>query len=130
MTTFPTLSRRLLIGQAVISTSQTPFKGLLQGFHPPPQRFAHTAHATMQQEHLQQQALGILGEFKDCTCMVDVCVHLLTNSVSRPADGVYGAWSPDWHPKPFERVAPRYLWTDAFGVCAYLSLFHATQEDK
>jgi len=66
MTTFPTLSRRLLIGQAVISTSQLPFRSLLQGFHPRPQRITYTAHATMQQEHLQQQALGILGELKDC----------------------------------------------------------------
>lgn len=24
----------------------------------------------------------------------------------------------------------RYLWTDAFGVCAYLSLYHATKEDR
>lgn len=34
------------------------------------------------------------------------------------------------HELLFARDVRRYLWTDAFGVCAYLSLYHATKEDR
>ena len=45
-------------------------------------------------------------------------------------DDVYGPWRTNWRPNPFEARASRYLWTDAFGVCAYLSLYHETKENR
>ncbi|WIA24086.1 hypothetical protein OEZ85_013693 [Tetradesmus obliquus] len=45
-------------------------------------------------------------------------------------DSVYGPWTGSgWRPAAFERTAPRYLWTDAFGVVNYLTLYKDTQED-
>jgi hypothetical protein len=44
-------------------------------------------------------------------------------------DEVYGPWTTNWKPKPFERTAPRYLWTDAFGVCTYLTLYNSSRHD-
>ncbi|OQV17347.1 hypothetical protein BV898_08596 [Hypsibius exemplaris] len=42
---------------------------------------------------------------------------------------VYGAYTDkDWQPKPFSHSESRYLWTDAYGVCNYLTLFKETGE--
>src|SRR5690348_2340429 len=40
-------------------------------------------------------------------------------------DEVYGPCEKktSWKPKPYEDNKNRYLWTDAFGVCNYLTLF-------
>jgi hypothetical protein len=46
-------------------------------------------------------------------------------------DSVYGPWTgPGWQPAAFERTAPRYLWTDAFGVANYLTQYRDTQQDR
>lgn len=46
-------------------------------------------------------------------------------------DRVYGAASKvvdAWRPKALKGGSPRYLWTDAFGVCNYLTLYKATDD--
>eukprot|EP00878_Enallax_costatus_P018298 GHUV01019256.1.p1 GENE.GHUV01019256.1~~GHUV01019256.1.p1 ORF type:complete len:356 (+),score=110.57 GHUV01019256.1:134-1069(+) len=46
-------------------------------------------------------------------------------------DSVYGAYSGHgWQPAAFERTAPRYLWTDAFGVVNYLTLSKDTGQTR
>uniref|UniRef100_A0A914P600 Uncharacterized protein n=1 Tax=Panagrolaimus davidi TaxID=227884 RepID=A0A914P600_9BILA len=45
-------------------------------------------------------------------------------------DHVYGKYSTSWKPKPFKKSQPRYLWTDAFGVCNYLTLFKETKNQN
>jgi hypothetical protein len=46
-------------------------------------------------------------------------------------DSVYGPYTgPGWQPAAVERTAPRYLWTDAFGVANYLTLYHGTKENR
>eukprot|EP00898_Chlorokybus_atmophyticus_P005463 jgi/Chlat1/5918/Chrsp4S00498 len=45
---------------------------------------------------------------------------------------VYGDYTPStaWRPRPFHaRAGGRYLWSDAFGVCDYLSLHGATRDE-
>lgn len=46
---------------------------------------------------------------------------------------VYGAATAQtvdsWHPKAFEEGKSRYLWTDAFGVCNYLTLYKETSDE-
>jgi len=41
---------------------------------------------------------------------------------------VYGTHSSDskktWHPKPYADNKSRYLWTDAFGVCNFITLYY------
>jgi hypothetical protein len=40
-------------------------------------------------------------------------------------DMVYGKYSGEnWRPKPYADNKSRYLWTDAFGVCNYITLFY------
>jgi len=43
---------------------------------------------------------------------------------------VYGEWTNDkaaeWRPKPYADNKSRYLWTDAFGVCNFISLARET----
>lgn len=43
-------------------------------------------------------------------------------------DNVYGKWEigQAWKPKPYQDNKSRYLWTDAFGVCNYITLFYET----
>jgi len=43
-------------------------------------------------------------------------------------DEVYGPISTpeQWIPKPYAEGKGRYLWTDAFGVCNYITLYHQT----
>jgi hypothetical protein len=44
------------------------------------------------------------------------------------ADSVYGPFDPrahsaaTWHPLPYAEAKGRYLWTDAFGVCNFVTL--------
>jgi hypothetical protein len=35
-----------------------------------------------------------------------------------------------WTPKPYKEGKGRYLWTDAYGVCNFLTLFYETGEPK
>lgn len=35
-----------------------------------------------------------------------------------------------WTPQPYDENKGRYLWTDAFGVCNFLTLFHETKDEK
>ncbi|DAZ95548.1 TPA: hypothetical protein N0F65_005864 [Lagenidium giganteum] len=45
-------------------------------------------------------------------------------------DRVYGKYSGSgWKPKAFAGRSRRYLWSDAFGVCNYISLYYAHNED-
>ncbi|KAK9828757.1 hypothetical protein WJX72_001940 [[Myrmecia] bisecta] len=40
---------------------------------------------------------------------------------------VYGAYTgAGWHPKPYQEGKGRYLWTDAFGVCNFITLANQT----
>jgi len=49
-------------------------------------------------------------------------------------DAVYGPFNPakhtaaTWHPNPLADNKSRYLWTDAFGVCNYITLACETGE--
>lgn len=43
-------------------------------------------------------------------------------------DKVYGAYNSNWRPKAFAENKSRYLWTDAFGVINYLTLFTETKQ--
>ncbi|KAH3757078.1 l-ascorbic acid binding [Pelomyxa schiedti] len=52
------------------------------------------------------------------------------SEVVRLQDVVYGPYTQNWRPLPFKSESPRYLWTDAFGVRNYLSLWNATKEGK
>lgn len=46
-------------------------------------------------------------------------------------DGVYGEYTDEsWKPKHYADNKGRYLWTDAFGVCNYLTLYCETNEAK
>ncbi len=36
---------------------------------------------------------------------------------------------PEWRPKRYAEGKGRYLWTDAFGVVNFISLFKATEQD-
>ncbi|GAQ80141.1 hypothetical protein KFL_000470150 [Klebsormidium nitens] len=47
-------------------------------------------------------------------------------------DDVYGPADDvsKWAPKPYKEGKGRYLWTDAFGVCNFLTLFFETGENK
>jgi len=45
-------------------------------------------------------------------------------------DDVYGPFQDNWKPKPYAENKGRYLWTDAFGVCNYITLFCETGEQK
>ena len=48
---------------------------------------------------------------------------------------IYGEY-PDkignkkWKPKPYAEGKGRYLWTDAFGVCNYITLYKETKNQK
>ncbi len=45
-------------------------------------------------------------------------------------DRVYGRYTgPEWPPKRYAEGKGRYLWTDAFGVVNFISLWKATEED-
>ncbi|KAF1325804.1 hypothetical protein FI667_g8845, partial [Globisporangium splendens] len=46
-------------------------------------------------------------------------VHAILNRVYSPYTG------PSWKPLPFAGRSARYLWSDAFGVCNYISLYYA-----
>jgi len=42
---------------------------------------------------------------------------------------IYGKYSgPSWKPKPYKEGKGRYLWTDAFGVCNFITLYYETKE--
>lgn len=41
-------------------------------------------------------------------------------------DHVYGPYIRNWKPNPFDDTKSRYLWTDAYGVCNYLTLYKET----
>jgi len=42
-------------------------------------------------------------------------------------DEVYGKYTgPNWVPKAYKDNKSRYLWTDAFGVCNYITLYYET----
>lgn len=43
---------------------------------------------------------------------------------------VYGPYNGDWKPAPFEEGKSRYLWTDAYGVCNYLTLYKETGQNE
>jgi hypothetical protein len=44
---------------------------------------------------------------------------------------VYGKYSGSgWKPKPYKEGKGRYLWTDAFGVCNFLTLYYETKESS
>ena len=47
-------------------------------------------------------------------------------------DHVYGKWegTTKWVPKPYQDNKSRYLWTDAFGVCNYITLYYETGENR
>lgn len=48
-------------------------------------------------------------------------------------ENVYGSFSNEvaYKPKPLKSgTQTRYLWTDAFAVCNFLTLFIETQQDK
>eukprot|EP00743_Colponemidia_sp_Colp-15_P014814 GILK01017641.1.p1 GENE.GILK01017641.1~~GILK01017641.1.p1 ORF type:complete len:291 (+),score=35.53 GILK01017641.1:113-874(+) len=47
-------------------------------------------------------------------------------------DSVYGKYDPSkpWVPQAYTENKGRYLWTDAFGVCSYISLFHVTRRSS
>jgi hypothetical protein len=46
-------------------------------------------------------------------------------------DEVYGQYTgKSWTPKPYKDNKSRYLWTDAFGVCNYITLFYETGDKK
>jgi hypothetical protein len=50
--------------------------------------------------------------------------------VRRLLNVVYGELiDPMWTPKAFKSNSSRYLWTDAFGVCNFISLHNATGEE-
>ncbi|TMW59988.1 hypothetical protein Poli38472_000030 [Pythium oligandrum] len=45
-------------------------------------------------------------------------------------DHVYSPFTgTSWIPRPFSGRNGRYLWSDAFGVCGYISLFYANNRD-
>jgi hypothetical protein len=51
----------------------------------------------------------------------------------RVMDVVYGKLEglpQHWIPKPYQENKGRYLWTDAFGVCNFITLFHEKNEEK
>jgi hypothetical protein len=44
---------------------------------------------------------------------------------------VYGEFTgPQWKPKPFAENKSRYLWSDAFGVCNYATLYCETKDTQ
>jgi len=47
-------------------------------------------------------------------------------------DEIYGKYdtSITWKPKPYKEGKGRYLWTDAFGVCNFITLFYETGEKR
>ena len=45
-------------------------------------------------------------------------------------DHVYGKYQDNWRPKPYKRKQPRYLWSDAFGVVNYLTLYVHTDNEQ
>lgn len=46
-------------------------------------------------------------------------------------DAVYGTFlPPKCKPLPYLDNKGRYLWTDAFGVCNYLSMYRQTEDEK
>eukprot|EP01084_Bolivina_argentea_P263938 446924_1 len=48
-------------------------------------------------------------------------------------DHVYGAYpnnNAKWKPKGYKKTQPRYLWTDAFGVVNYLTLYVYTKNEQ
>jgi len=48
------------------------------------------------------------------------------------ADEVYGSYvvNTPWIPKPYKEGKGRYLWTDAFGVCNFVTLYYETGENR
>lgn len=45
-------------------------------------------------------------------------------------DQTYGVYTgPGWAPKPYQEEKGRYLWTDAFGVCNYITLAAETGQE-
>ena len=46
---------------------------------------------------------------------------------------IYGPFTPHYKPKPLKSGAlasSRYLWTDAFAVCNFLTLFVESQQEQ
>jgi len=46
-------------------------------------------------------------------------------------DEVYGKYTHEgWTPKPYKENKGRYLWTDAFGVCNFITLYYETKQSR
>jgi len=53
------------------------------------------------------------------------------NSLKTVMTEVYGIYRQQgWKPKPYTDTKGRYLWTDAYGVCNFITLFHETGEQQ
>lgn len=44
--------------------------------------------------------------------------------------GTYTKGDKTWKPKKYKEGKGRYLWTDAFGVCNFITLFYETKDAK
>jgi hypothetical protein len=66
--------------------------------------------------------------------MATASLSLHVTKITDVMDEVYGPFSTDsstaWKPKPYADNKSRYLWTDAFGVCNYLTLYLETGEQR
>ncbi|CAF0754168.1 unnamed protein product [Didymodactylos carnosus] len=53
------------------------------------------------------------------------------DQIIQVTNDVYGKYdSSKWVPKSYTDNKSRYLWTDAFGVCNYLTLYHETNDQQ
>ena len=52
--------------------------------------------------------------------------------IKRIVDTVYGVYTKGstWIPKSYADNKSRYLWTDAFGVCNFLTLYNETKDPQ
>lgn len=65
---------------------------------------------------------------------MDTSSSAAVDAAREAMDRAYGAWTgPDWAPAAFAEAHShrgRYLWTDAFGVCNYCSLYLETGDTR
>lgn len=53
------------------------------------------------------------------------------NSIIEIMSKIYGKYSgKSYVPKSYKEGKGRYLWTDAYGVCNFITLFHETKEEQ